>query len=232
MIYNLKIKKLGNFYEVLAIRAKEGNFTNSKINIKSQKSENNLIRAKNTIQDIALSNNFKYFFTLTYNTKYDRYNFFEIYKHFKKVIRFINESLDIKLSYLVVPEQHKDGAWHLHGFFDEKVEQIFFVNKNGYLSLKYFDSLGYQNIQPIKDLRRASSYVTKYISKNLGKGVQVKKHSFWASKGLSRGEEIFSKVYNNEIFNNHFFDYRNDYCCKRILTSEEFQHYRMAISLL
>ncbi len=232
MIYNLKIKKLGNYYEVLAIRAKTGNLHDFKFNIKHEKSLHNLIRAKNTIQDIVLSNHFIYFFTLTFNTDYDRFDLNQIYKSFKQVLRYVQESLKIKLDYVIVPEQHKNGAWHLHGFLSKSIEKLFYVNKNGFISLKYFDTLGYQNIQIIKDLRRASSYVTKYVSKNIGKGVSYNRHSFFCSKGLSRGIEIYNKLYNNEAFNSKFFEYGNDYCFKRILSGEEFEHYRWGLRLL
>lgn len=116
MIYQLKVKKLGNFYEILAIKAKTGNSTHFKFDIKSSKSENNLIRAKNNVQELALANDFKYFFTLTFNPKFDRYDFRTIFKAFKSTVRYLYEQLNIKIKYLIVPEQHRDGAWHFHRF--------------------------------------------------------------------------------------------------------------------
>lgn len=118
------------------------------------------------------------------------------------------------------------------GFLDETADSLLYVNEYGYYTIKYFNDLGFVNVQTIKDKRRVSSYVTKYISKNIGKGINIYKHSYFCSKGLSRGLEVFTKLYDNDLFNIKFFDFRNDYCCKSILTEDAYRSVASIFSML
>lgn len=74
-------------------------------------------RARSKVRRLALANEFTYFVTLTLNQeKVDRYDA-------KEVIRKLNQwcSNMVKrkgLAYILVPERHKDGAIHFHGFFN------------------------------------------------------------------------------------------------------------------
>lgn len=74
-------------------------------------------RARAAVSDVALSNDFRYFVTLTLAPgKVDRYDPVE-------VTRKLNNWLDNHvrrdgLKYVLVPEYHKDGAIHFHGFFN------------------------------------------------------------------------------------------------------------------
>lgn len=81
----------------------------------------NLIRAKNTIFDICYCNDFKYFCTFTIDpAKYDRFNLKVFYHDFSKWINNLKQKFGRQyFSYILVPEQHKSGAWHLHGLFND-----------------------------------------------------------------------------------------------------------------
>ena len=73
-------------------------------------------RARAKLRRLALANSFDYFVTLTLDEKeVDRYDA-------KAIMSKVNRWLDNmvrrhSLRYILVPEQHKDGAWHFHGFF-------------------------------------------------------------------------------------------------------------------
>lgn len=73
-------------------------------------------RARANLRRLALSNEFDFFVTLTLDPeKIDRYDA-------QAVTRRLNQwcSNMVKrhgLRYVIVPEQHRDGAWHFHGFF-------------------------------------------------------------------------------------------------------------------
>lgn len=72
-------------------------------------------RARANLRRLALANGFEYFVTLTLDPdKVDRYNG-------AAVTRALNQWCDNMvrrhgLRYILVPEQHKDGAFHFHGF--------------------------------------------------------------------------------------------------------------------
>lgn len=72
-------------------------------------------RAKARVREIALANDFQYFVTLTLDpAKINRYDA-------KTVVRKLSQWADNQarrhgLRYVLVPERHKDGAIHFHGF--------------------------------------------------------------------------------------------------------------------
>lgn len=76
-------------------------------------------RAAARVRDLALCNSFAWFVTLTLDKeKIDRYDVREITRH-------LNRWLDNRvrrdgLRYVLVPERHKDGALHFHGFINEQ----------------------------------------------------------------------------------------------------------------
>lgn len=75
-------------------------------------------RAKAKFRDYALCGEWKYFVTLTLDSaKVDRYS---IKETTKKVGKWLDNSVKRKgLSYVLVPEMHRDGAIHYHGFFSD-----------------------------------------------------------------------------------------------------------------
>lgn len=77
--------------------------------------ERSMRRARAKLRRLALANEFEYFVTLTLDAaKIDRYDG-------KAVVRALNRWADNMvrrngLRYILVPELHKDGAFHFHGF--------------------------------------------------------------------------------------------------------------------
>lgn len=73
-------------------------------------------RARAKVRRLALANEFQFFVTLTLDKeRIDRYDP-------KSIMQKVNRCLDNLvrrhgLRYILVPEQHKDGAYHFHGFF-------------------------------------------------------------------------------------------------------------------
>lgn len=80
-------------------------------------------RARKAVRDIARSNDWAYFVTLTLSPdRVDRYDFAAIWKHLR---HWLGNCVRRKgLAYLLVPEHHKDGAIHFHGFFNDALEAV------------------------------------------------------------------------------------------------------------
>lgn len=80
-------------------------------------------RARTHVRELALCNNFRYFVTLTLDRqRVDRYDV-------AAVTRKLNQWLDNQvrrhgLKYVLVPELHKDGAVHFHGFFNDALRVV------------------------------------------------------------------------------------------------------------
>lgn len=80
-------------------------------------------RARAKLRRLALANNFEYFVTLTLDPeKIDRYDGAAIVKALGRWAD--NMVRRHGLRYILVPEQHKDGASHFHGFFAGGIEAV------------------------------------------------------------------------------------------------------------
>lgn len=78
--------------------------------------ERSMRRARAQLRRLALANHFEYFVTLTLDKeKIDRYDGEVITKRLNQWCS--NMVKRHGLRYVIVPERHKDGAWHFHGFF-------------------------------------------------------------------------------------------------------------------
>jgi len=80
-------------------------------------------RARSAVRDLGLANDWAYFVTLTLDAqRVDRYDV-------RQITRKLNQWLDNHvrrdgLAYVLVPEHHKDGAVHFHGFFNGALRAV------------------------------------------------------------------------------------------------------------
>lgn len=137
-------------------------------------------RTKTMIYNYARANEWEWFITLTFNKdKVNRYDYKECSNKLRKWLNNMRNRYAADLKYLIIPEQHNDGAWHFHGLFsntgDIKFNKAFYkgtalplLTKSG-LQIFNFGSykLGFSSATKIVDTAKASSYVTKYITKEL-----------------------------------------------------------------
>ncbi len=149
-------------------------------------------RSKNMIYKLACNNKpWDYFVTFTFNSeKVDRYNFSEVSKKLSKWIDNIKQKYNCKdMGYIIVPEKHKDGAWHFHGLF-KNCDNLNFIDsgiKDNQGRTIYNISnykFGFTTATKLSDIDKAVSYILKYISKDLfGDNLKGKKR-YWRSKNL------------------------------------------------
>lgn len=80
-------------------------------------------RAAARVRDIALCNDFAYFVTLTLDaSQINRYDIGPVLSHMRTWLD--NRVRRKGLAYVLVPEHHKDGAVHFHGFFTRRGAQM------------------------------------------------------------------------------------------------------------
>ena len=125
-------------------------------------------RARAKVRDIALSNKFRWFVTLTLDrAKIDRYDMTAILKALHRWLD--NRVRRDGLKYILVPERHKDGAIHFHGFFSDSVKAAPSGHHDTAGNMIYnlpAWGLGFSAaIEIYGDYPRAVSYVCKYIGK-------------------------------------------------------------------
>lgn len=189
----------------------------------------NLSRARSTIYELALCNNWEYFFTFTLDpNKYDRSDLKIFQKDLSRFFRKYRAKHKINVKYLLVPEQHKDGInWHMHGFLiglpEEHLRKFTFEeqlpyyirhklenNQPVYDWNAYRKKFGFCNIEPIRDLESSAKYVTKYVSKSMDNGIiQANGHLYYASQGLNRAEVTASGYYDPQQAID--FDFENEH---------------------
>lgn len=194
----------------------------SKTSANTDKLDNNLSRAKQTVKEYALCNPWDYWCTFTIDAqKYDRYNLDTFKKEFKEFLHNYNRRCpdESKVRYLLVPEQHKDGAWHLHGFIKGIKSEDIYTNKHGYLTWKQYEKkFGYISMDIIKDMDRAASYILKYMTKDPGKNVsELNKHMYYASNGLQKAVELYRGKAN--YYGKWDWEHPDGYCKVKTLDS-------------
>lgn len=125
-------------------------------------------RARAAVFDLARSNSFDWFVTLTLDKeKIDRYDIAVIVE--KLNIWLDNNVRRRGLRYLLIPEHHKDGAIHFHGFFNDALKAVFsgVYDKRGH-EIYNLPRWGYGFSTAIRlygDYHRAVGYVCKYVTK-------------------------------------------------------------------
>lgn len=148
-------------------------------------------RTINSIYEIARSNEWEYFLTLTFNPdKVDSFNYDEVSKKLSKWLNNFKNRFAPDLKYLVVPELHKSGRFHFHALLSNigNAELVDSGKKDSSGNVIYNlgnYNLGFSTVTKIKDMKRCSSYIGKYITKDLC-AVSENKKRYWSSKNLDR----------------------------------------------
>lgn len=207
----LTVKRFGNVYKLIYAKTVGGSQGGFLADPQSEQEKElcNLARARSSIRELALCNPWEYFVTLTLNPdKQDRFSLDDYVRDLGVWIGNYNKKFHTHLKYLLVPEQHKNGAWHMHGLLHDVSPESVCRNIHGYLDMPYYaNRFGFISLDPIKDQNKCSSYITKYVTKDTGKGVEVSKHLYYHSRGLEKAEVL--TVY--DVSNMPMEVWQNDY---------------------
>lgn len=151
-------------------------------------------RTKRKVYDMVKSNNWEWFFTLTFNPdKVDSFNYEEVTTKLSDWLSNMRKKCN-NMKYVVVPELHESGRWHFHGLFAD-VENMVFVDsekrdKKGRIIYNVGNyKLGFSTATKIDDVSKASSYLTKYITKEMCDVTGGKKR-YWRSRNVQMPEVI------------------------------------------
>lgn len=243
------IKRYGNKYKLIRlnlcnmpgltpdreiIKAKRGTANDEKL-------QNNLSRTKETVFQYAMCNSWTWFCTFTLSpVKYDRSDLKKFIKDLSHFIRNYRAKYKIDISYLFIPELHKDKeSWHFHGLIEgipEECLRLFnqwdrtdtgmripvYLWQNGYYDWPdYRKKFGWCSLSPVRSAEGVAKYITKYVSKDLGESVtELNAKSFYSSRGLKKAEEI-DRGYYTEYLPDSFFDYVGDYAACKWLSPDE-----------
>lgn len=115
----------------------------------------------------------EYFITLTFSPEVvDRHDFSACMKKASKWFNHQKDRYAKELKYLIVPEMHKDGAWHIHGVVADtdrmSITDSGHVTKEGQTVYNLVGwKFGFSTATAVTDTYRVSTYITKYITKDL-----------------------------------------------------------------
>lgn len=170
-------------------------------------------RTINQIYMISRANKWEYFVTLTINPKkLDNTDFNLISEKLNIWTNNLKKRYAPELKYIIVPELHKDKSkWHFHGLFANigKMPLTFsgkvcvgrfvydYVKKP--FATKIYNiplwKYGFSTATAIRDSSKASSYITKYITKDLSHILQ-NQHRYLASQNVNKPlERVFNIDY-------------------------------------
>ena len=188
----------------------------------SEKLSNNVARARSLIFEYAYCNAWDYFITLTINPqRYDRYDLPAYIKDLGKFFNNYNRN-GTKVSYILIPEQHKDGAWHMHGSIAGILPEHLTINRNGYLDFpKYSEKFGFCSLSPIKSHEAVSKYITKYVTKELA-FLPYGQRLYYNSHGLNKSKKIWEMENVDPSCMEWDYVHPDGYCCTAMTDSLDF----------
>lgn len=172
----------------------------------------NLVRARRRVYELCACNSWDWFCTFTLRPEYDRSNLVQWRKDFSQWLRNVRRLTGCDVKYVLVPEQHKNGCWHMHGLFrglpaDEigafksddigtectseysKVLKAAQLNNRDYkIWRRYNERWGYCSLAAVRDSQACARYISKYISKQFD-GTPDKLRDI--SKSLCSGQHLY-----------------------------------------
>jgi hypothetical protein len=197
------------------------------------KLDNNYSRAKSKVLQYALCNPWTWFFTGTLDKgKYDRHDLQKYHDDLSQFIRDQRKKHKAKIQYLLVPEAHKDGAWHMHGLIHnlpESAIEVFTLDKHpakvvkgGYKNwVDYSEKFGFCSLGRIKHPVATAFYVSKYVSKDVSKRAgDMGKHLHFASRPL-RSASAVSDVYGSCSELDSKLTWHGDFCSTGMVKDED-----------
>lgn len=192
-----------------------------------EKMDSSISRAKRVILELALCNDWKYFCTFTIaGAKYNRQDLKSWNKKFKQWLRDQRKKFGRPFRFVLVPEQHADGSWHMHGLFDDSPTLISFrelydrgeniplkLVKGGYFNWPdYQKKFGFCSFGEIRNRVAVAFYITKYISKSLSETcMPVGMDLYSSSDGLNRAS-LHGDVYGECTYLDSFLENHYEFC--------------------
>lgn len=200
--YNNNLYKVIHFPRPRPLLAVPGEVDRSKKG-NDRKLDSAVSRARKNVLELALCNPWDWFGTFTLDKeKYNRYDLEKFHKDFTQWIRDQRKKTGAPIRFLLVPELHKDGAWHIHGLLYAVPDPVSFrdlrsklhtsvpdklVDGDFYCWLEFHRKFGFCSLGAIRDPIAVSYYIAKYVTKSMeDSGVDVGKHLYYCSRGLDR----------------------------------------------
>lgn len=157
-----------------------------------------LSRTKTLVSDLVLCNDFELFCTFTFDP--DKVDRFSLSACWGKMSRWLRHQKDNSpdFKYLIIPEQHKSGAWHFHALISHYKGSLRNSNHKSGSGMPIYNLTSYRSgfstAVRIENKEGVAAYITKYITKDFIKTFNQRR--FFCSRNLIRPR----KTVNSPIF--------------------------------
>lgn len=212
-------KEYDDMYKIMiykqprAVICNEGRIKRHKSEVKDDYTPevSSLSRTKTLVRDIVLCNDFELFCTFTFDqTKVNRFSFTACWGKMSRWLHHQKEN-NKDFMYLIIPEKHKNGAWHFHALISHysgslRDSKHYSPSGRRVYNITSYRS-GFSSAVKIDSREKVSSYVTKYITKDFIK--EFNQRRFFCSRNLRRPvKEVNSRVFSVSLpmFRHHQYD--------------------------
>lgn len=176
------------------------------LNNSDRSAKNSLNRTREKLYTYSRQADWEWFITLTFDgSKVDRYDFSGCMKKANQWFKHQHQRYASDLMYLFVPEQHKDGAWHIHGVLSNTGCMKFedsgrvAIGKKAYVrtaeNAKYPTiynlsgwRFGWSTATAVRDKHKVATYIVKYMTKELCEVTKGKKR-YYRSRNIPEPNE-------------------------------------------
>ena len=165
-------------------------------------------RTVNKIHDLARCENWSMFYTLTFSSEVvDREDFGACMKKARKWFDNIRQRKASDIKYLIIPELHADNkSWHIHGLVcnDDGVSYVDSGKRDKHGKTIYNVEkwkFGFSTATKIDDTHKVSSYVLKYITKDLCEK-SLGQRRYFRSNNLQ--EPVVTELLSSEVFDEDY----------------------------
>lgn len=158
----------------------------------------------------ALSNDFRWFVTLTFDPeKIDSFDFEIAKKALLKWCRLMRDRYK-RFDYIIIPELHQSGAVHFHGLFGDMPANFVAAThprtgkplvRNDRQVYNLIDwEYGFSDCEQVESPERAASYITKYVTTALLTNKEMyNKKRYFNSQGLHKPDVSYAMENNEEL---------------------------------
>lgn len=172
--------------------------------IDAENLERSLRKTQSELQDLIECNTFEWFGTFTFDPKkIDRYNPEEVKKAMSKWLNNARRKSP-DMTYILVPERHKDGAIHFHALLGNYAGKMA-DSGSQWQKQPIFNvidyKLGFTNFTKIRSKSKTANYCRKYITKDMIFS-EKNRRRYWRSKNLKTPPKIYNQTAEELILQN------------------------------
>lgn len=230
------IYQLGQLYKIVRFNStapRLGIYDKEKCQHYDDKLEASLSRSRRVVLELALCNDWKYFCTFTIaKENFDRKDLKAWHKSFSQWLRdqrkkYKKQGMELAFDYVLVPELHKDGCWHMHGLFSDispllvsfrelsrqgQSVPVKLIKGDFYNWPDYQKKFGFCSFGEIRSKVGVSYYITEYIQKQLQDScLDVGLNLYYCSHNLNRAV-FHGDVYGRCDYLDKFLQKHYDFC--------------------